>query len=86
MELRLSDSDALQKELCDLFAEMLGIDSVAVDDDFFELGGHSLLAVELVGRVRSKYHIEIKVRAFFYASTVAQLIEVISTLAVKEQE
>ncbi|MFI6210307.1 amino acid adenylation domain-containing protein, partial [Streptomyces sp. NPDC051041] len=45
--------DARERLLCELFAEVLGVDRVGPEDSFFELGGHSLAAVRLMARIRS---------------------------------
>ncbi|QUQ69281.1 non-ribosomal peptide synthetase [Kutzneria sp. CA-103260] len=63
--------------LAELFAEVLGVSSVGVEDSFFEIGGHSLLATRLVSRIRESLRIRLRVQAFFDAPSVAQLAQVL---------
>ena len=70
---------AREKALCELFAQVLGLDRVSPHDDFFDLGGHSLLATRLISRVRSALGVELSIRAVFENPSAAMLARTLAS-------
>ncbi|MCD9188135.1 MAG: amino acid adenylation domain-containing protein [Pyrinomonadaceae bacterium] len=68
----------LEKELAELWQELLEVEKIGTDDDFFQLGGHSLMAAQIINKIRRKYETEITLRSFLMNPTIRQLAENIS--------
>jgi amino acid adenylation domain-containing protein len=64
----------VEQTIAGVWSELLGIADIGVNDHFFsDLGGHSLLATQACSRLRETFAIDIPLRAFFEAGTVAAL-------------
>ena len=66
-------ADAVEEILAGIYAQVLGLERVGVDDSFFDLGGDSLAAMRLVAAINTGLDAGVGVRAVFEAPTVAQL-------------
>src|SRR6185369_4247189 len=62
-----------EQKLCDIWSNVLEVETVGVDDNFFELGGHSLLVILLISQVREVFGVEIPVNSIFDKPTVKEL-------------
>jgi hypothetical protein len=63
----------LERKLCDLWREVLGVDEVGLDDNFFSLGGHSLLLLKMQKGLRGVAREELSLIELFRYPTTRSL-------------
>ncbi|MCB1120174.1 MAG: amino acid adenylation domain-containing protein, partial [Verrucomicrobiae bacterium] len=61
-----------EKQVCELWKELMGIENIGLLDNFFELGGHSLLATQLMNAVRERTGLEIPLERLYEAPTISE--------------
>jgi acyl carrier protein len=72
--------DETEKALAEIWAEVLRLERVGIENKFFDLGGHSLVALQIIARVRNAFQVELTMRHIFEAPTVAQLAATITEI------
>ena len=68
-------ASAVEEILAGIYAQVLGLGRVGVDDSFFELGGDSILSMQVVARARAA-GLVCRPRDIFVEQTVARLARV----------
>jgi len=71
--------DALERQLAQIWSEILDVESVGVKDNFFALGGHSLLAVRLMAKIQQEFGKSLPLATLFQSPTIADLANLIKT-------
>jgi amino acid adenylation domain-containing protein len=68
----------LEEKLAKMWAEILGIEQVGMNDDFLELGGDSLRVTQVISRVLHQLDLDVPYRVLFDAPTVADMAAVLA--------
>jgi acyl carrier protein len=66
------------REMAELWEEILDVDDIGADDHFFEVGGNSLLAVDVVAAVNARTGAIISLGQFFADPTPRAVAAAIS--------
>ncbi|MFL9458806.1 amino acid adenylation domain-containing protein [Tolypothrix bouteillei VB521301_2] len=67
----------VEAKLAQIWAQVLKVELVGIDDNFFEIGGHSLLATQVMSRLQETFGTSLPLRCLFESPTIAQLSEAI---------
>ncbi|QHS63324.1 non-ribosomal peptide synthetase [Chitinophaga agri] len=78
-----------EKQLCEVWQQLLGVERVGILNDFFELGGHSLLAMRMNAYIKRTLGLSIPVKVLFQCRNIARLaayIELVHTTTVARND
>jgi len=79
-QLFLAPRTSLEKTLAGIWATVLQIEQVGIDDNFFALGGDSLLATEVLAHIHNTLLLDVEVSCIFEAPTVSEMAQHLETL------
>jgi acyl carrier protein len=77
-EAYVAPRDEMEQALAKIWAEVLGVERVGIENKFFDLGGNSLTALQIIVRVLNTFQVELTMRHIFESPTVAQLAAMIT--------
>lgn len=83
-EAYVAPRDETEQTLAKIWAEVLGVERVGVENKFFDMGGNSLVALQIIVRVLNTFQVELTMRHIFESPTVAQLAATITHLQATE--
>ncbi len=78
-EVYVAPRTPVEETLAAILAELLKRERVGVESNLFEMGGHSLMVMQLIGRIREAFGVDLTVQNVFETPTVAGLAAVVDT-------
>lgn len=62
-----------------IWSEVLQLTDVGADDQFMDLGGDSLRAIQIIGRVRDRFNVELSPHDALHAATIVEMSRIIDS-------
>ncbi|GCE31294.1 hypothetical protein KDA_67780 [Dictyobacter alpinus] len=75
-----------EKQVAEIWAQMLGVSQVSTTANFFEIGGHSLLVAQVLGRIHDVFDVDLPLRMMFQSPTVEALSKDIERVKARTAE
>jgi acyl-coenzyme A synthetase/AMP-(fatty) acid ligase/acyl carrier protein len=76
----VAPTTSTEERLAAIWATLLKLDRVGIQDDFFALGGHSLLGTQLMSRLKDAFGVDLPLASLFEAPTIAELGQLIEQM------
>jgi acyl carrier protein len=73
----------IEKELHEIWRELLKVEQISICDNFFQLGGHSLLLTRLASNIRTVFKVNLPIPTLFNGPTIVEMTEAIATKQVE---
>jgi amino acid adenylation domain-containing protein len=70
--------NAVERQLTEIWQQVLGIQTISIKDNFFDLGGHSLLAIKLFWQIEQTFGKQLPLATLFQSRTIEELSKIIS--------
>ena len=75
----------VEKIVCSVWQDVLGLEMISTKDNFFALGGNSLLAIRALSKVNATCKVALSIRSLFLDPTVYGIAKVIETMKLNEK-
>jgi amino acid adenylation domain-containing protein len=76
----IAPTNPTEQQIANVWAEILKLEKVGIDDNFFDLGGYSLLGTKVITRLRQLFSVELSLRVLFELPTIAELADRVENL------
>ncbi len=73
----VAPTDETEAKICNIFAEVLGLDAVGISERFFDIGGHSLRVIKLSNRIDRQFGVRLTQLEIFQNQTPQLLARVL---------
>ncbi|GIO01643.1 non-ribosomal peptide synthetase [Brevibacillus halotolerans] len=75
----------LERQLAEIWQDMLSVEQIGIHDNFFDLGGDSIRAIGLVNKMNRHCRIHVQIRQMYLYPTISMLVEHIQSQTADDQ-